>query len=85
MCPGAGAFCAIHVSELERTREASAEPTCEVDMADVLEQQCAVDGVHFRAETNLSGTEDLVHAVQRVSHGVYGVNHELNLPFLFIG
>lgn len=30
--------------------------TCEVDIADVLEQQCAVDGVHLVAEADFSRT-----------------------------
>lgn len=77
--------CLICISEVELTRPLSGAPTCEVDVADVLEQQRAVDGVHFRAETNFSRTEVLVHAVQSVSHGVNRVDHELNLPFLFIG
>lgn len=54
-------------------------------MTDVLEQQRAVDGVHFRAEVNFPRTEVFVHAVQSVSHGVNGVDHELNLPFLLVG
>lgn len=37
--------------------------TCEVDIADVLEQQCAVNGIHLGAEANFSGTEIFVHVV----------------------
>lgn len=79
------AFCVICIGKVELTRPLSGAPTCEVDVADVLEQQRAVDGFHFRAETNFSRTEVLVHAVQSMSHGVNRVDHKLNLPFLFIG
>lgn len=82
---GIRAFSVICISEVELTPSAVGAPTCEVDVADVLEQQRAVDGVHFRAETNFSRTEVLVHAVQSVSHCVNRVDHKLNLPFLFIG
>lgn len=82
---GTRAFCVVCIGKVELTRPLSGAPTCEVDVADVLEQQRAVDGLHFRAETNLSRTEVPVHAVQSVSHGVNRVHHELNLPFLFIG
>lgn len=61
------------------------EPTREVDVADVLEQNGAVDGVHLGAEADLARTQVLVHVVQCVSHGVDGVDHELDLPLLFIG
>lgn len=61
------------------------EPTCEVDVADVLQQNRAVDGVHLGAEAHFAGTQVLVHVVQRVSHGVDGVDHELDLALLLIG
>lgn len=82
---GTRACCVVCMGKVELTRPPSGAPTCEVDVADVLEQQRAVDGLHFRAETNLPGTEVLVHAVQSVSHGVDCVHHELNLPFLLVG
>lgn len=59
--------------------------TCEVDTADVLEQQCAIDGVHLGAEPDLSRTKVFVHVVQSVSHGVHRVDHKLNLPLLLVG
>ena len=59
--------------------------TCEVDIPDVLEQQRAVDGFHPGAQADLPGTQIFVHVVQSVSHGVNCVDHELNLPLLFVG
>lgn len=60
-------------------------PTREVDVADVLQQHRAVDGVHLGAEADFAGTQVLVHVVQRVSHGVDRIDHELDLPLLFVG
>lgn len=82
---GIAAFCVISISDVELTGRLLGSPTCEVDEADVLEQQRAVDGVHLRAKADFSRTEVFVHAVQSVSHGVNGIHHELNLPFLFVG
>ena len=59
--------------------------TCEVDIADVLEQQCAVDAIHLGAEADFSRAEILVHVMQSMSHGINCVNHKLDLPLLFIG
>lgn len=60
-------------------------PTRKVDVADVLEQHRAVNCVHLGAEAHLSGAQVLVHVVQRVRHGVHGIDHELDLPLLFVG
>lgn len=59
--------------------------TCEVDIADILEQQCTVDGIHLRAEADFSRTQIFVHAMQSVSHGINCINHKLNFPLLFVG
>lgn len=59
--------------------------TCKVDIADVLEQQCAVDGIHLGAEANFSRTEIFVHVMQSMSHGINCINHKLNLPLLLVG
>ncbi len=59
--------------------------TCEVDVADVLEQQRAIDSFHLGAEANFPRTEVFVHVVQSMSHGVNCINHKLNLPLLFVG
>lgn len=67
------------------TRHLIVAPTREVDVADVLEQHRAVDGVHLGAEADFSGTQVLVHVVQRVSHGVHGIDHELDLALLLVG
>lgn len=37
--------------------------TCEVDIADVLEQQRAVDAIHLGAEADFSRTEIFVHVM----------------------
>lgn len=58
--------------------------TCEVDIADVLEQQRPVDSVHPGAEVDSSRTEVFVHVVESVSHGVHGVDDKLYLPLLFV-
>lgn len=59
--------------------------TVEADSTDVAQQLFAVDVVgHARAETRVAVAQLAVHVVQRVGHGVHGIHHELNLPFLFI-
>lgn len=82
---GIAALGVIRISDVELTCPLLWAPTCEVDVADVLEQQSAIDGVHFRAEANFSWTEVFVHAVQSVSHRINGVDHKLNLPLLLVG
>lgn len=37
--------------------------TCEVDIADILEQHCAVDGIHLGAEADFSRTQVFVHVM----------------------
>lgn len=59
--------------------------TREVDVADVLEQHCAVNGVHLGAEADFTGTQVFVHVVQSVGHGVNRIDHKLDFSFLFIG
>lgn len=59
-------------------------PTIEVDRADVVQQQAALDRVHAAADAVAAGTEVLVHAVQGVGHRVHGIDHELDLPLLLV-
>ena len=59
--------------------------TCEVDIADVLEQQRPVDGLHLGAQAHVAGAQAAVHVVQGVGHGVHGVDHKLHLALLLVG
>lgn len=59
--------------------------TREVDVADVLEQHCAVNGVHLGAEADFPRTQVFVHVVQSVSHGINCIDHKLDFSLLFVG
>ena len=75
----------VHTVHIELTKTRGVIHTCKVDVTDILEQQSAIDSIHLRAEANFSRTQVFVHVMQRVSHGINGIDHKLDLPLLFIG
>lgn len=66
------------------TEEAVSQLTVEVNAANVLEQLFASRVLHLGADPWVVSTEVLVHVVERVCHGVHGIDHELHLPLLLI-
>lgn len=50
----------------------------------MLEENSAIDGIHFSAEAHSSRAKLLMHVVQRVSHHINSINNKLHLPFLLI-
>ena len=58
--------------------------TGEVEVPDVFEQQGAVEGVHLGAEAHGAGAQLAVHVVERMGHGVDGVDDKLYLPLLLV-
>lgn len=58
--------------------------TIEANAADVLEELLPSSQFHLRTEASVVGTQVPLHVVEGVGHGVHGVNHKLDLPFLFI-
>lgn len=57
------ALCSVRTCSCEPNLVELGVQTCEVDIADVLEEQCAVDAVHLGAEADFSRTEIFVHVM----------------------
>ena len=56
----------------------------ERDVDQVIEEDLAVDGIQGVTHTRFVIAEIPVHVVQRVRHGIDGVNHEAELRVLHV-
>lgn len=81
---GTGGRPETKLRDAPRSRWEAAPLTVEVDRSDILQEEASLHRVHAAAHASAAGTQILVHAVQRVGHGVHRVDHKLDLPLLLV-